>query len=81
MTQSAKQLSDKVDGLLAEYLGDNKRDLVEIKKSLLSIINEAKDSTEKGFQEIDNYVSENQWKSIGIASALGVIIGLLVAKK
>lgn len=81
MTQSAKQLSDKVDSLLAEYLGDNKRDLVEIKKSLLSLINEAKDSTEKGFQEIDNYVSENQWKSIGIASALGVIIGLLVAKK
>lgn len=81
MTQNAKQLSSKVDNLLAEYLGDHKDELIEIKKSLLSIISDSKDSAEKVFQEVDGYVSQNPWKSIGMASAIGIFVGIALAKK
>ena len=30
---------------------------------------------------VDDYVSDNPWKSIGIATAMGVLIGFLAAKR
>jgi ElaB/YqjD/DUF883 family membrane-anchored ribosome-binding protein len=30
---------------------------------------------------VDGYVSDNPWKSIGIATAMGVLIGFLAAKR
>ena len=30
---------------------------------------------------VDGYVSDNPWKTIGIAAALGMLIGLLAAKR
>jgi len=30
---------------------------------------------------VDGYVSDNPWKTIGIAAAMGVLIGLLAAKR
>ena len=30
---------------------------------------------------VDGYVSDNPWKSIGIAAAMGVLIGFLAAKR
>lgn len=81
MAQNAKQLSNTVDSLLAEYLGDHKDDLIDIKRGLTSIIGDSKDSAEKVFHEIDGYVSENPWKAIGIASVIGLYVGLVFAKK
>ena len=35
----------------------------------------------KAAKATDEYVQENPWKSVGIGAAVGVVIGMLIARK
>ncbi len=39
------------------------------------------DRTKKAARVTDEYVHENPWKAIGIAASVGVIVGMLIARR
>ena len=51
-----------------------KNDLVRLEETVVEKTKEAAKAT-------DDYVKENPWKSVGLGAAVGVVIGLLIARK
>lgn len=51
-----------------------KNDLVRLEETVVEKTKEAAKAT-------DEYVKENPWKSVGLGAAVGVVIGLLIARK
>jgi ElaB/YqjD/DUF883 family membrane-anchored ribosome-binding protein len=39
------------------------------------------EKTKVAAKATDEFVQENPWKSVGIAGAVGVVIGMLIARK
>jgi ElaB/YqjD/DUF883 family membrane-anchored ribosome-binding protein len=57
-----------------QTLVNAKHDLVRLEEAVVEKTKEAAKAT-------DEYVKENPWKSVGLGAALGVVIGLLIARK
>lgn len=73
----ASESGDKALELRAkaeQSLGVAKEHLIEIEKSLGVKAKAAADATE-------SYVQENPWQSLGMAAALGVLVGLLLNRR
>lgn len=79
--QMLRRIDSQINDLLDRYLGENRENFDEIKEKILMIAEDAKNSAEKSFREVDTYVSENYWKSIAIAAAVGLLSGIIIAKK
>ncbi len=73
----ASESGDKAQELRAkaeQSLGVAKEHLLEIERSLGVKAKAAADATE-------GYVQENPWQSLGMAAALGVLVGLLLNRR
>lgn len=51
-----------------------KDDIIKFEEALVAKTKEAAKAT-------DEYVHENPWKSVGIGAAVGVLVGLLIARR
>jgi ElaB/YqjD/DUF883 family membrane-anchored ribosome-binding protein len=55
-------------------LGNAKEDLMRYQETVV-------EKTKIAAKATDEYVTENPWKSVGIGAAVGVVIGMLIARK
>ncbi|PWF47871.1 DUF883 family protein [Massilia glaciei] len=55
-------------------LHNAKEDLVRFEQNVV-------EKTKIAAKATDEYVTENPWKSVGIGAAVGVVIGMLIARK
>ncbi len=75
--------------MTADQVGDNTAEvrsriqsrLKEARVELLGLQEEATAQVKAAGLATDAFVHDNPWKSIGIAAALGLIVGLLVARR
>jgi ElaB/YqjD/DUF883 family membrane-anchored ribosome-binding protein len=73
----------------ANETGDKARDLREqvetkllrAKLSLQEIEGQALDRAKAAARATDDYVHDNPWQAIGIAAAVGVVVGLLMNRR
>ncbi len=55
-------------------LRNAKADLIRLEERVVEKTKEAAKAT-------DEYVKENPWKSVGLGAAVGIVIGMLIARK
>jgi ElaB/YqjD/DUF883 family membrane-anchored ribosome-binding protein len=55
--------------------------LREAKQRLINAEEIALEKAKAAAQKTDQYVHENPWKAIGIGAALGVVVGMLIARR
>jgi len=55
--------------------------LVNAKNDLVRLEETVVEKTKEAAKATDEYVKENPWKSVGLGAAVGVVIGLLIARK
>jgi ElaB/YqjD/DUF883 family membrane-anchored ribosome-binding protein len=74
---TASQAGEKVAsarGRIQDSLRNAKEKLTQVEEAVV-------DKTKLAAKATDEYVHENPWKSVGIAGAVGVIIGLLIGRR
>ena len=57
------------------------RTLVNAKDTLVGLEETVVERTKVAARATDEYVHENPWRSIGMGAAVGVIVGMLIARK
>ena len=70
-------LKEKEDGFF-DGVSDK---VAKVKKATVNTYDVAVEKTCKVGKDIDGYVHENPWKSVGIAAGVGLLIGLLLRPK
>jgi ElaB/YqjD/DUF883 family membrane-anchored ribosome-binding protein len=55
--------------------------LASAKTSLIDIEETVVERTKVAAKATDEYVKDNPWKSVGLGAAIGVVIGMLIARK
>lgn len=55
--------------------------LVNAKNDLIKLEETVVEKTKEAAKATDDYVKENPWKSVGLGAAVGVVIGMLIARK
>jgi len=91
-----RQLSHTVEELISATADDSRSNIKELRDKAEASLKETRarleergerayrqtrDSVTQQADACDQYVHENPWKSIGIASAVGVIVGLLIGRR
>lgn len=77
LSDSAETVSDVASEARVRFndaLSTAKSDLRKLEDSLLAHSRNAADS-------VDGYVRSNPWQAVGVGAGLGVLIGLLIARK
>jgi ElaB/YqjD/DUF883 family membrane-anchored ribosome-binding protein len=72
---------DQVGDSTAEVRGRIQSRLQQARAELASLEHEASTRLKAAGHATDEFVHENPWKSIGIAAAIGMVVGLLVARR
>jgi ElaB/YqjD/DUF883 family membrane-anchored ribosome-binding protein len=57
------------------------RTLVNAKDDLIRLEEAAVEKAKVAVKATDEYVKENPWKAVGLGTAIGVVIGMLIARK
>ncbi|MFL6674276.1 MAG: YqjD family protein [Massilia sp.] len=57
------------------------RTLVNAKDDLIALEQAAVEKAKVAARATDDYVKENPWKAVGLGAALGVVVGMLIARK
>jgi ElaB/YqjD/DUF883 family membrane-anchored ribosome-binding protein len=57
------------------------RTIVKAKDDIVRLEQAAVEKAKVAAKATDEYVQDNPWKSVGIAGAVGVVIGMLIARK
>lgn len=57
------------------------RTLTSAKSGLIELEESVVERTKEAARATDEYVKENPWKSVGLGAAVGVVIGMLIARK
>lgn len=57
------------------------RTLVKAKDDIIHLEETVVEKTKVAAKATDDYVKENPWKAVGVGTAIGVVIGLLIARK
>lgn len=73
----ANESSDKTHELLTKL----ERNLKVAKERVLDFQDVAVERTKAAARATDDYVHEHPWRSIGVAAALGVVVGLLLNRR
>lgn len=73
----ANESSDKTHELIKKL----ERNLRVAKERVLDFQDAALEKTKAAARATDDYVHEHPWKSIGVAAALGVVVGLLLNRR
>lgn len=58
-----------------------KQSLAQARQELGRIQTQATESARRAAYNVDDYVHANPWKTLGFAALLGVVIGLLIARR
>jgi ElaB/YqjD/DUF883 family membrane-anchored ribosome-binding protein len=57
------------------------RTLVKAKDDIIRLEEAVVEKTKVAAKATDEYVKENPWKAVGLGTAIGVVIGMLIARK
>ena len=57
------------------------RTLVKAKEDIIRLEEAAVEKAKVAAKATDEYVKENPWKAVGLGTAIGVVIGMLIARK
>jgi ElaB/YqjD/DUF883 family membrane-anchored ribosome-binding protein len=57
------------------------RTLVNAKDDLVKLEQAVVEKTKVAAKATDEYVKENPWKAVGLGAAVGVVVGMLIARK
>lgn len=57
------------------------RTLVKAKDDIIRLEEAAVEKAKVAARATDDYVKENPWKAVGLGTAVGVVIGMLIARK
>jgi ElaB/YqjD/DUF883 family membrane-anchored ribosome-binding protein len=57
------------------------RTLVKAKEDIIRLEEAAVEKAKVAAKATDEYVKENPWKAVGLGTAVGVVIGMLIARK
>jgi ElaB/YqjD/DUF883 family membrane-anchored ribosome-binding protein len=57
------------------------RTLVKAKDDIIRLEEAAVEKAKVAAKVTDEYVKENPWKAVGLGTAVGVVIGMLIARK
>jgi len=57
------------------------RTLVKAKDDIVRLEEAAVEKAKVAAKATDEYVKENPWKAVGLGTAVGVVIGMLIARK
>ena len=57
------------------------RTLVKAKDDIIRLEEAVVEKTKVAAKATDEYVKENPWKAVGLGTAVGVVIGMLIARK
>jgi ElaB/YqjD/DUF883 family membrane-anchored ribosome-binding protein len=57
------------------------RTIVKAKDDIIRLEEAVVEKTKIAAKATDEYVQENPWKAVGVGTAIGVVIGLLIARK
>ena len=57
------------------------RTIVKAKDDIIRLEEAAVEKAKVAAKATDEYVQENPWKAVGVGTAIGVVIGLLIARK
>jgi ElaB/YqjD/DUF883 family membrane-anchored ribosome-binding protein len=57
------------------------RTLINAKDDLVRIEQAVVEKTKEAAKVTDEYVHENPWKSVGIGAAVGLVLGMLIARR
>jgi ElaB/YqjD/DUF883 family membrane-anchored ribosome-binding protein len=71
------QTGDKISSIRAKL----KLNLGVARKNLMEMESIVKEKAKATAESTDKYVHENPWKSIGIATGVGLVIGILLNRK
>ena len=74
---TANQAGDKLNvvrGRVEESLQNAKMQLSEVEDLML-------ERTREAVQATDDYIKANPWRSVGIAAGVGMILGMLIARR
>jgi ElaB/YqjD/DUF883 family membrane-anchored ribosome-binding protein len=72
--RNVTDMASKATHQLEEKVARGKARLTEMQAAVV-------DRTREAARTTDQYVHENPWKSIGLAAAVGVIIGMLIRRR
>jgi ElaB/YqjD/DUF883 family membrane-anchored ribosome-binding protein len=67
--------------LSGEELKAAKAKLIKAKEDLIRFEEAAVEKAKVAAKATDDYVKENPWKAVGFGTAVGVVIGMLIARK
>jgi ElaB/YqjD/DUF883 family membrane-anchored ribosome-binding protein len=57
------------------------RTIVKAKDDIIRLEEAAVEKAKFAYKATDEYVQENSWKAVGVGAAIGVVIGLLAARR
>jgi ElaB/YqjD/DUF883 family membrane-anchored ribosome-binding protein len=57
------------------------RTIVKAKDDIIRLEEAVVEKTKVAYKATDDYVQENPWKAVGVGAAIGVVIGLLAARR
>lgn len=77
LRQSGQMTGDEFKAAKAKI----ERTLVKAKDDIIRIEEAVVEKTKVAYQATDEFVTGNPWKAVGIGTAVGVVIGLLIARK
>jgi len=77
LRHSGQLTGDELKAAKAKFertIGKAKDDIVRLEEA-------AVEKAKIAYKATDEYVQENPWKAVGVGAAVGVVIGLLIARK
>ncbi|RUT64343.1 hypothetical protein CKG00_14170 (plasmid) [Morganella morganii] len=87
-----KSLADTLESVLNTAESKSKEEVDSLKKKALAALENSRSRLAEGKEQVvqqtkeiagkaDNYVRENPWTGIGIGAAVGVVLGVLLARR
>ncbi len=77
LKQAAKETGDKATDLRSQV----EAKLRSAKLRLQELQDDAIDSAKAAARATDDYVRDNPWQAIGIAAAIGLLLGLVIGRR
>lgn len=77
LRHSSQLTGDELKAAKAKFertIGKAKDDIVRLEEA-------AVEKAKIAYKATDEYVHENPWKAVGVGAAVGIVIGLLIARK
>ena len=77
LRNSGQLTGDELKAAKAKF----ERTVVKAKDDIIRLEEAVVEKAKIAYKATDEYVQENPWKSVGVSAAIGVVIGMLIARK